>query len=78
MPVPSRDSKKLNTLGRHLKRAPKTIPQIMKLMSISERSAYRWIRYLEEEGHDVVHRRDEEGVVRYSVLEPAKRKKKKA
>jgi DNA-binding transcriptional ArsR family regulator len=77
MAAPKRDEKALKTLARHLKREPHTIEEIMGAMDVAERTAYRWLKYLEDEGYDVVSRRNEKNEVLYSVLaEPAKPKPK--
>lgn len=68
MPTPRRDEGALEVLVRHLKRSPRSIEEIMKLMDVSERSAYRWLKYLEQEGQDVVSRKDSKGTVHFSVL----------
>ena len=68
MPIPHKDLSALDMLARHLRRGPRTIPRIMQLMRISERSAYRWIQYLEERGDDVVRRKGSDGLVHFSVL----------
>lgn len=69
MPIPMKDSKALAVMAQHLRRAPRSIPELMRIMRISERSAYRWLKYLEAKGLDVVSRKDEKGVVHFSVLE---------
>lgn len=51
-----------------MKRSPRSIEEIMKLMDVSERSAYRWLKYLEQEGQDVVSRKDSKGTAHFSVL----------
>jgi predicted transcriptional regulator len=58
VPTPKRDKVALVTLATHLRSAPRAIEQIQQLMNISEASAHRWLRYLQQMGYDVVRRRN--------------------
>lgn len=68
MAAPIRDFKTLGQMVKRLKSKPLTIYEIMDTWEMSERSAYRAIEYLKQDGEDVITRRDDAGNVLYSVL----------
>ena len=65
MPDPRRDEAGLSRLTAYL-RTPRTITQIEARFSLSHRSAYRWLSYLQAAGVDIV-RRDTGGRITYGA-----------
>lgn len=68
MPLPERNEEALEELVNLLKGAALTVSEIESTMKISERTVYRWLGYLKEEGHDVVKRTDAQGQATYGVV----------
>ena len=70
MPIPTKDRDAILIMARHLRRGARSTKDLSKLMNISQRTVYRWIRHLEGEGHDVISRRnpDKPGRMYYSIL----------
>ena len=52
MPDPRRDEKSLRALVRYLAKA-KSLDQIQQKFRLSERTAYRWLDYLRQDGHKI-------------------------
>lgn len=48
MPVPKRDKRRLRQLYKMLRSRPTDITEICEKFCIGERTAYRWIGYVEE------------------------------
>lgn len=69
MPIPKRDIENLRVLAKCLSRNPHRVDEIQTIFGLSERTAYRWLKYLGELGLDIVKRGTDEGVV-YSILAP--------
>ncbi len=65
MPDPRRNDRAIERLGRYLER-PRTVGQVTERFSISERTAYRWMQYLKDDGIDIMSRRDD-GVIRFQA-----------
>lgn len=61
-----RDYKTLNKMARYLRR-PRTVEELQERFDLQRRTTYRWLEYLQEEGHDVVQRKME-GTTRFAVL----------
>lgn len=70
MPKPTKDLDTIAIMERHLKRSPRTVKELAKLLGVTERTVYRWLRYLEDEGRDVVSRRNPKkpGRLHYSII----------
>ena len=70
MPIPTKDQAAIGIMIRHLERKPRTVEELAKLMRITVRTVYRWLRFIEDEGRDVVSRRNKKrpGKKYYSVL----------
>lgn len=68
MPIPHKDLNALTMMARHLRRRPHTVAELRKVMRVSERSVYRWLKYLEQDGEDVVSRRDKKNLVHFSIV----------
>lgn len=58
MPNPQRDMARLHLLRRYLKNR-RTLLQIRKRFALSQRTAYRWLSYLREEGVTIITIRTE-------------------
>lgn len=60
MPDPRRNTRALISLATYLER-PRTLKEICKRYKLKWRTAYRWLRYIEEDGKTVVvtHRRSD-------------------
>lgn len=57
MPDPRRDFDGVYRLSRYIKK-PRTIAQIINYIGMSEPTAYRWLRYIEQEGFGTVVKKD--------------------
>lgn len=66
MPTPKRDTRALSRLRRFM-RTPRTIAQIRAQFGLTERTAYRWLRYLEDRGAGIYTRRGAGRAWRYGV-----------
>lgn len=69
MPIPFRDVGALAILAAHLRDSALTIDEISEKMNISERTGYRWLRYLEAEGFVILVKRSKKspGKLAYMV-----------
>lgn len=65
MPDPRRDTAGLSKLAKYLAK-PRTIAEIRERFDLSERSAYRWMDYLKQDGTRVVIERVS-GKITYTV-----------
>ena len=52
-------------MSRYLEK-PRTVEQVTARFDISERTAYRWMQYLKDDGLDIMSRRDD-GVIRFQA-----------
>jgi hypothetical protein len=66
MPDPRRNEKSLAKLASFLK-TPKTLKQIKAQFFLTERTAYRWMDYLREDGHTIIAQRMDR-VTRFTLL----------
>ena len=66
MPDNVRNETGLRKLRKYLDK-PRTMAEVLLRMSIEKRTAYRWFKYLREDGHDIVTRRGAEGYATYQV-----------
>ena len=60
MPSPERDEKGLENLRRYMTK-PRTLKEMAARTKQSERTVFRWIHYLEQDGAQVVSRRSGKG-----------------
>jgi len=67
MPDPRRDEKALRKFANLIRAEPRTIAELKQATGQSERTVYRWLGYLREEGLDIVTRRHVH-LVKVSVL----------
>ena len=65
MPDPRRNDRAIDRLSRYLEK-PRTVEQVTARFDISERTAYRWMQYLKDDGLDIMSRRDD-GVIRFQA-----------
>jgi predicted DNA-binding transcriptional regulator YafY len=66
MPDPRRDTKSLISLAAYLER-PRTLQEICDRYDLSERTAYRWLDYLREDGIEVASIKSK-GELKFRVL----------
>lgn len=62
------DFEKYKKLAEMLAQGPLTLAQVMDITGLPERTAYRWLEMLQDEGFDVVRRRVAGGMT-YEILD---------
>jgi len=67
MPDPRRDTKKLLSLSTYLER-PRTLEEICHRYGLSERTTYRWLDYLRQDGKEVVTMKRLDGQRAFRIL----------